>query len=262
MHYKTIFLSDIHLGTKGCSAEELLDFLKNNEAEKIYLIGDIIDCWGLVRKLYWPQTHNDVVQKLLRKSRKGTNIKYIIGNHDDFLRPFVGNSMGNIDFLEEDIHITADGKKILVLHGDKFDGVAKYQMWLAKLGSAIYDWLIDFNRVINFVRRQFGLPYWSFSAFCKRNVKEAVSFVSNFEDAVSTHCKERGYDGIICGHIHHGEISYIDNILYLNTSDWVETRGAIVELDDGTFQFIKFKELGIYDIKIELFSNGLIEKDV
>jgi UDP-2,3-diacylglucosamine pyrophosphatase LpxH len=259
MHYRTIFISDVHLGTRGCSDLELLDFLKNNDADKIYIIGDFIDGWSLFNKVYWPQPHNDIIQKLFRKSRKGTIIEYIPGNHDEFLRPYVGNNMGNIHILMESTHVTVDGRKLLIVHGDKFDGVILKCKWLAHLGSRLYDFSIDANRIFNFVRRQFGYEYWSLSAYLKHKVKDAVSFINKYENTVAKYCKERGYDGVVCGHIHSGEIKYIDDVLYMNTSDWVESRGCIVELYDGTFQYMKFESFGNYIIKSKVNVKGEIE---
>ncbi len=243
MIYRTIWLSDMHLGTRGCNAEHILDFLKENDAETIYLVGDIVDGWRLSRKFYWPQSHNDVVQKLLRKVRKGVRMIYIPGNHDEFLRPYAGNKMGGIEIVNEAIHKTADGRRLLIIHGDRFDGVVTYHKWLAILGDWAYVTLLAVNRWYGRIRRRFGYGHWSLSAFLKHKVKKAVSFISNYETAIAHECRQRGFDGIVCGHIHHAEIKTIDGILYCNSGDFVESCSALVEDFDGKISIVHWHSI-------------------
>ncbi len=236
--YRTLFLSDVHLGTRSCQAQALLDFLREHDAETIYLIGDIIDGWALKGGWYWPQTHNDVVQKLLRKGRKGARIVYLPGNHDEFLREYYGTHFGGIEVQETAIHETADGRRYLVLHGDQFDFVIRHARWLAHLGDVAYDAAIVLNRLASAVRRRLGLPYWSLSAWAKLKVKNAVNVISRFEDALIKEAARVEAQGVICGHIHHAVSRQMDGVHYLNTGDWVESCTAIVEHHDGRLEII------------------------
>ncbi|MET4805488.1 UDP-2,3-diacylglucosamine pyrophosphatase LpxH [Limibacillus sp. MBR-115] len=240
--YRAIFLSDIHLGTRGCQAEYLLDFLKYNDAEIIYLAGDIIDGWRLKRSWYWPQSHNDVVQKLLRKARKGAKLVYVPGNHDEALRQYIGVHFGGVVVAQDMIHTTADGKRLLVMHGDAFDGVVRYARWLALLGDSAYTLALTINTWFNFARRKLGLGYWSLSAYLKNKVKNAVKFVDSFERAVAQEAQRRGVDGVVCGHIHKAEMRTIGDILYINDGDWVESCTALVEHHDGRLEIIAWAE--------------------
>lgn len=243
--YRTIWISYVHLGTLGCRADMLLDFLKHNHCQKLYLVGDIFDGWRLKQKWYWPQAHSDVVQKLLRKARKGTKIVFIPGNHDEFLREFLqfDITVGDIELKADDIHTTVDGKELLVIHGDEFDGVVRYGKWLALLGSRAYDLAIVANHWFNILRRKMGLPYWSLSAFLKRRVKEAMQFVSNFEQALSQEARRRGADGVVCGHIHHAQMKLIGDVLYLNDGDWVESCTSLVEHADGRLDLVGWAQV-------------------
>ncbi len=236
--YRTIWISDIHLGTRGCNAESLLEFLRSYDSDTLFLVGDIIDGWKLRRSWYWPQTHNDIVQKLLRKTRKGTRVIYVPGNHDECLRDYVGHSFGGITLVREAVHVTADGRRLLVVHGDEFDGVVRYAKWLALLGDYAYQAALSINTVFNLVRRRLGLPYWSISAFLKLKVKNAVSFISDFECAVAREARRRHMDGVVCGHIHHAAAHRIDNVEYYNDGDWVESCTALVEHYDGRLEII------------------------
>ncbi|MBN9081249.1 MAG: UDP-2,3-diacylglucosamine hydrolase [Rhizobiales bacterium 62-17] len=242
-HVRTLFLSDVHLGTRGCQAAVLLDFLKVYEADTIYLVGDIVDGWRLRQSWYWPQSHNDVVQKLLRKVRKGTRVIYIPGNHDEFFRDYVGSNFGGIEVEEEAIHRCADGRSMFILHGDKFDTVVRNVRWLALLGDWAYDFAIWLNGHIARVRRHFGLPYWSFSQWSKDKVKRAVSFISAFEQAVVTDARRHGVDMVLCGHIHKPTMRTIDGVLYINTGDWVESCSAVVENADGRLELIHWHQV-------------------
>ncbi|MET3109035.1 UDP-2,3-diacylglucosamine pyrophosphatase LpxH [Oxalobacteraceae bacterium GrIS 2.11] len=235
---RTIFISDIHLGTSGCQAEVLLDFLKHCHADTYYLVGDIVDGWRLKKSWYWPQEHNDVVQKLLRKARKGSRIIYVPGNHDEFLRNYYDLSFGDVEVKNNPIHETADGKRLLVIHGDQYDNVMLYSRWLAFLGDSTYELLLKLNRPINKVRRFFGLSHWSLSQYLKLKVKNAVNFISCFEAVVAADAKHKNVDGVVCGHIHHAEIRDIDGLTYCNDGDWVESCTALVEHMDGRLEIM------------------------
>ncbi|WP_308447500.1 UDP-2,3-diacylglucosamine diphosphatase [Chitinimonas viridis] len=243
-HYRSIWISDVHLGTAGCQASYLLDFLKQNDSDYLYLVGDIIDGWALKRSWYWNQEHNDVIQKILRKARKGTQVVYIAGNHDEVVRQFIGLAFGGIDIQDEVIHTTADGRRLLVLHGDLFDGVIQCARWLAIVGDHAYTVTLKLNRWFNHVRAKLGLGYWSLSQFLKHKVKKAVNFVSQFEQAVAREAKARGLDGVICGHIHKAEMREIDGILYCNDGDWVESLTALVETYEGELKIVTWQQLG------------------
>ena len=240
--HRTIWLSDIHLGTRGCKAEILLDFLRHNESDTLYLVGDIVDGWRLKRSWFWAQSHNDVVQKVLRKARKGTRVVYVPGNHDEALRDFTGHHFGGVEVVDEAIHETADGRRFLVIHGDAFDGVVRYAKWLALLGDWTYNALLGANHWLNLARRRLGYPYWSLSAFLKHKVKNAVEYISNFEDAIADEARRRGVDGVVCGHIHHAEIRGVGGILYCNDGDWVESCTALVEAGDGTLRILHWAD--------------------
>lgn len=242
-NYKTIFISDIHLGSKACQAELLLDFLKHNDSEKLYLVGDIVDGWRLKRKWYWPQSHNDVVQKILRKARKGTEIIYVPGNHDEGLRRYIGTHFGGIEVRPTDIYEAVNGDKYLVLHGDSFDNVMLYARWLASIGDHAYDLVLRLNTVFNGLRRLMGLRYWSLSAFLKIKVKNAVQFISEFERVLVQEAQKAGVQGVICGHIHHAEMKQYGDVIYMNDGDWVESCTALVEHFDGTWEIIFWADI-------------------
>jgi len=235
---RTVWISDLHLGTPGCQAQALLDFLRDVECETLYLVGDIIDGWQLRRSWYWPQAHNDVVQKLLRKARKGTRVIFIPGNHDEFARKYVAHNFGGVDVMDEAIHVTADGRKLWITHGDLYDGVIQCARWLAIAGDLAYEFTLKVNRWFNRVRAKCGLPYWSLSRYLKHKVKRAVSYINEFENAVAREAKKRGAQGVVCGHIHHAEIREIDGVLYCNDGDWVESLTALVEHHDGRLEII------------------------
>jgi UDP-2,3-diacylglucosamine pyrophosphatase LpxH len=239
---RTLFLSDLHLGTKGCQADLLLEFLRHYDADIIYLVGDIIDGWRLKSGWYWPQAHNDVVQKLLRKVRKGARLIYIPGNHDEFLRDYVGSNFGGIEICDRAVHETADGRRLLVMHGDEFDMVMKHARWLALLGDSAYTLALFLNTHLNAVRRRLGFTYWSLSAWAKGRVKNAVNFISQFEEFLVSEALRNRADGIVCGHIHHAAQSEIRGVSYLNTGDWVESCTAIVEDYDGVLRLVRWTE--------------------
>ena len=239
-HVRALFISDVHLGTRTAQAGALLDFLKHFDADVIYLVGDIIDFWRVRRGPHWPQSHNDVLQKILRKARKGTRVVFIPGNHDDGIRDVCGMDFGGIEVRRDAIHETAQGKKYLVLHGDEFDIIIRYARWLAFLGDRSYEVALALNTPLNWARRLFGLDYWSLSNFLKQRVKSAVNFIGEFEVALAAEARRRGADGLICGHIHHANSRDIDGIHYLNSGDWVESCTAIAEHHDGTFEIIRW----------------------
>jgi UDP-2,3-diacylglucosamine pyrophosphatase LpxH len=242
-HFRTLFVSDVHLGSRGCQAALLLDFLRYHDAESIYLVGDIVDGWRLKRAWYWPQEHNDVVQKLLRKGRKGSRIIYIPGNHDEFLRDYVGTHFGGVEVIDRALHETADGRKFLVIHGDQFDVVVRHARWLAHLGSGAYTTVIWLNTYFNQARRRLGLGYWSLSAWLKLKVKNAVNYIGAFEDALANEARRVGADGVVCGHIHHASISAAGGFAYVNTGDWVESCTAVAEHHDGRLEIISWTAL-------------------
>jgi len=239
--YKTVFISDIHLGTKMSQADKLLDFMKTFECEKIYLVGDIVDCWAMSKKNIWNQFHNDVVQKLLRKARKGTEIIYIPGNHDDVMRNYCDNEFGHVIITNEAIHLGVDGKLYLVTHVDQFDIVMKNAEWLAHLGSWAYDVSISMSVMLNKIRNLLGLSHWSLSSYLKYKVKESVNFIGDYEETLTKYVKNKGLNGIICGHIHHANIRDIDDVRYMNCGDWVESCTALVEHHNGTFEIIRWE---------------------
>ncbi len=246
--WRAIFVSDIHLGTRGCKAEFLLDFLRYNESDKLYLVGDIVDGWRMKQSWFWHQSHNDVVQKMLRKARKGTEVVYIPGNHDEMLRDYLDLHFGGVYVAGDAVHTTADGRKMLVIHGDAFDGVVRYARWLAFLGDHAYNLALWSNEWFNRARRAMGFPYWSLSAWLKNKVKNAVKYIDDFEHALATEARRRGLDGVICGHIHKAEIRDIDGIAYMNDGDWVESCTALVEDWDGKFQIVHWAEVRQLDM--------------
>lgn len=237
---RAIWISDVHLGSHGCQAKKVLDFMRQYESEYLYLVGDIVDGWLLSRRWYWPQAHNDVIQKILRKARKGTKVIFVPGNHDEFAREYCGLWIGGINVQKEFQHTTAEGKLIWITHGDQFDSAIRFGKWLAKLGGSAYDYLIMLNNVINWFRERLGLPYWSFAAYVKRNVKNAVKYISNFEDVVSQETAANNFDGVICGHIHQACIKQLNGVTYFNCGDWVETCSALIEYDTGEMALVHY----------------------
>jgi UDP-2,3-diacylglucosamine pyrophosphatase LpxH len=241
MDYKTVWMSDLHLGTRGSNAAGVLDFFRDNNFENLYLVGDVIDLWSLRRERYWPQSHNDVLQKILRKGRKGTRVVVIPGNHDEFISNFMG-VYGSITVRSRDIYTTVAGKRLLIMHGHEFDMVTKHARWLAVLGDIGYTLLLQANRPLNFIRNRFGLGYWSLSAYVKSRVKQAVNFIGQFEDAVCHYAEMYKTDGIVCGHIHTPAIKRIRHVDYFNCGDWVESSTALVEHFDGRIELIRWAE--------------------
>ena len=255
--YHAIWISDTHLGTKDCKAEYLLDFLRHNESEYLYLVGDIIDGLALKRGWYWHQHHNDVVQKLLRKARKGTRVIYIPGNHDAFARQYTDSLFGGVEIVDRAIHETRDGKRLLVMHGDELDGVMACAKWLAHLGDRAYVLALRVNRYFNHLRLKLGYPYWSLSAYLKHKVKNAASFITRFEECVAAEAVRAGVDGVVCGHIHKAEIRTIDDVLYCNDGDWVESCTALVEHRDGRLEIVHWDRL-LSELENEQTAIGLL----
>jgi UDP-2,3-diacylglucosamine pyrophosphatase LpxH len=243
--FRALFISDVHLGTRGCQADRLLDFIRWHDADLIYLVGDIVDGWALKGGWYWPQEHNDVVQKLLRKARKGARIVYVPGNHDEVLRDFYGTHFGGIEVVENTIHESADGKRYLVTHGDQFDLVVQNARWLALLGDKAYDFAIGLNRVFNAIRRRLGFQYWSLSKWAKLKVKNAVNYIGDFEKTLAAEAQRFEVDGVICGHIHHAVIHEDFGVRYVNCGDWVESCTAVAERFDGTFEIITWTDIHV-----------------
>lgn len=241
--YKTIWISDVHLGFRGCSADYLLDFLRASKCEKLYLVGDIVDFWAMRRRPFWPQAHNNVIRTILGKAKHGTEVIFVPGNHDEKLRDFDGMAFGQVRIENEYVHENVDGRKFLIVHGDQFDSVVRCSRLLAIIGSEAYDFLLRVNTKVNWVRRKFGFPYWSLAAFLKHKVKNAVQYISNFEQAVAYEAKRRGLDGVVCGHIHHAEISDIGGITYCNCGDWVESCTALVEHHDGALEILNWTDV-------------------
>jgi len=243
LRFRAIWISDVHLGTTGCQAQRLLEFLRRTESDTLYLVGDIIDGWQLKRRWYWDQSHNNVVQTVLKKAKKGTEVIFVPGNHDEAVRQFIDLDFGGIRVRDELIHTTAQGKRMLVLHGDRFDGVIACAKWLAYVGDNLYTMILKFNQVLNSWRARAGLPYWSLSQYLKLKVKNAVSYITSFETALADEARRRGLDGVICGHIHKPEIRDIDGITYCNDGDWVESLTALVEDHSGALRLVTWQEV-------------------
>lgn len=240
LRFRAIFISDTHLGTPGCQGDALLAFLRATESDYLYLVGDMIDGWQLKRRWYWPQVHNDIVQKVLRKARKGTQVMYVPGNHDEAARHYVGVDFGGIAIRSEVEHVTNRGVRLLVTHGDLFDAVVTCARWLALAGDRLYTVILKLNQHFNALRARLGLPYWSLSQFLKLRVKNAVSYITAFEEALARDARARGFGGVVCGHIHHAEMRDVGGVLYCNCGDWVESLTALVEAHDGTLSILRW----------------------
>lgn len=239
--YRAIFISDVHLGTRGCRAPLLADFLRRHDCDVLYLVGDIFDGWQIQRGWHWPDAHNEVVQRILGKAQKGTRVVFIPGNHDEVMRRFPGIHFGGIEVKDDDTFVTANGKRYLVTHGDQFDTVIANARWLAYLGDRVYATLIWLNPKINMLRRLWSRKYWSLSKWSKHQVKQAVNFIGKYEEVLSADARQRGFDGVICGHIHHAAVRQIGDIHYVNTGDWVESCTAIVEDMNGELRLIDWE---------------------
>ncbi|RVU85709.1 UDP-2,3-diacylglucosamine diphosphatase [Leucothrix sargassi] len=249
--YRSIFISDTHLGSRGCKSELLLEFLKQHECQNLYLVGDIFDGWRLKKRWFWQPNYDAIIQNVLDRAQRGVKVVYISGNHDGFTRNFTGHSMSKIELADECIHMTADKKQMLVLHGDRFDSVVKFPAWLAKVGDAVYEKMVEVNRYYNVARTSLGYPYWSLSSYIKENTKSAVEYIAAYEEACANEARQRQLDGVICGHIHHAAIREIDGVMYYNDGDWVESCTALAEDYEGNFTLINWAEQ-----QQELFNNS------
>ncbi len=238
--YRSIWISDVHLGTRACKADFLLDFFRHTESEFLYLVGDIVDGWRMRRSWYWEQSHNDVIQKTLRKARKGTRVFYIPGNHDGWLRDYADHEMGGIELHLDAVHVTADQRRLLITHGDDYDAAVTYARWLVRFGDHASEWMLALNHLLNRARRGLGLPYWSLSGFVKANLGSAADYISAFETVVADAARRRHFDGVVCGHIHQPRIRDIGGALYCNDGDWVENCTALVEHFDGRLEIIEW----------------------
>ena len=254
LSYRTLFISDTHLGLRAARSEYLLDFLKHIECETLYLVGDIFDIWKMKTGWHWPMINNEIIRRVMDMTRRGTRVIYVPGNHDELFRAYQEFHFSGIDVRKEVVHRTANGQRFLVLHGDEFDVVVMHNKWLAHLGSGAYDLLLWLNRWFNFIRRRLGFGYWSLSAYLKKQVKEAVKYIGNFEQAVILAARERGMDGVICGHIHHAVITEFDDITYANCGDWVESCTAVAEQADGSLHLIHWS-----DESLQLLDNTVYE---
>jgi UDP-2,3-diacylglucosamine pyrophosphatase LpxH len=241
---RTIFLSDIHLGTRACQAERLLSFLREHEADHVYLLGDIIDFWSLGRTIYWPPEHNTFIQKMLKRARHGTKVVFVPGNHDEALREYVGTHFGDIEVVRDAVHTTADGRRLLLMHGDEFDQVTRHHRWVAVLGDMSYSLLLRLNALLSWIRRKMHRAgYWSLAGYAKRKVKGALDFIYGYEESVAHHVRQMGLDGVVCGHIHSAVIKDIDGVTYINCGDWVDSCTAIVEHADGRLELVQWGEM-------------------
>ncbi len=240
--HRAVWISDVHLGTRGCKADFLLDFLKSIETEQLYLVGDIIDMWKARSGWFWNDTQNKVLRRILKMANKGTHVWFVPGNHDEYFRDFVGMRFGDVQVVERIDHVTADGRKLLVMHGDQFDAIVCNHRWLAMLGGRVYDWTIVLNNWVNAIRRRLGMPYWSLSQYLKLKAKSATKMIGTFEQVVADYARSHGYDGVVCGHIHKAEIRSVDGVLYCNDGDWVESCTALVEDADGWLEIVEWTD--------------------
>ena len=263
-HYRALFISDVHLGSKGCQAEALCEFLEGHTADTLYLVGDIIDGWRLKKKWFWPQSHTNVIEAILSMAKEGTDVYYIAGNHDEFLRGFLRFKMnfGEVKLSNRETHIGVDGRHYLVVHGDMFDGLMRAdRKWIMHLGDNAYNLLLWINTKLNFVRRKLGLEYWSLSKSLKKRTKRAMNFIHSFEEQVADYCRRKDFDGAICGHIHVAEMREIDGIVYMNDGDWVESCTALAEHEDGRWELLHHKPKHIRkkrpSLKAQLGDGGL-----
>jgi UDP-2,3-diacylglucosamine pyrophosphatase LpxH len=240
--YRTVWISDVHLGTRGCNDAMLIDFLDHVDCDMLYLVGDIIDGWRMKKRFYWPERHNAIVRRVMKRAKHGTRVVYIPGNHDEMFRQFAGMNFGGVEIRRKAIHRTADGRRLLVLHGDEFDAIVLAHKWLAFLGDAAYELLMKLNVAVNLVRRRLDLPYWSLSKHAKHKVKNAVEFISRFEEAVAHEARRLQVDGVVCGHIHTAETRRFGDIVYYNDGDWVEGCTALVEHQDGRMEILHWAD--------------------
>jgi UDP-2,3-diacylglucosamine pyrophosphatase LpxH len=246
--FRSVFISDLHLGTRGCKADCLLDFLQHVHCDYLYLVGDIVDGWRLRKRWFWPEAHQQILRRLLARAEEGTQVIYLPGNHDEALRTWVGSTFGGVRIMHEVIHRTADGRRLLVIHGDRFDGVCREMKWLARIGSIAYEASLRLNVWFNTVRRWLGLSYWSLSGFLKNQVKAACRFIDRYERSLAVEARRRGACGVVCGHVHKPEMRTIDGIQYFNDGDWVENCSALVEHWDGRLELVDWARQRRWDL--------------
>ncbi|MEO0443603.1 MAG: UDP-2,3-diacylglucosamine diphosphatase [Pseudomonadota bacterium] len=242
--YRSIWISDVHLGSKDCRADLLTEFLKHHRCDRLYLVGDIIDGWKMKSGIYWKKSYTRVIRRILKMAKQGTPVYYITGNHDEFLRKYANSSLDNIHLVNRYEHITADKRRLLVIHGDQFDGVTRCSALLRHIGDLGYSTLMLLNRLYNRWRAKTNRGYWSLAGFLKRNIRRAKTYINDYEQAVIYACKKQHYDGVICGHIHHAAAKTIDGLYYYNTGDWVESCTALAEQCDGSIELINWLEQG------------------
>lgn len=242
LRVRTLWISDVHLGTRACKADYLLELLAHVECARLYLVGDIIDIWNMKSGWYWPPVHTRVVQEIMALAAAGTEVIYVPGNHDELFRDYVGSMFGGVQIVAQAVHQGADGRRFLIKHGDEFDAIVKHSRWLAVLGSEVYSFLLYSNRWVNYVRRKLGFPYWSLAAYLKHKVKNAVNYIGRFERVLAQEARRRRVDGVICGHIHKATIERVDGVLYCNDGDWVESCTALVERDDGSLAVLHWAD--------------------
>lgn len=240
--FRTVWISDLHLGTRGCKAEYLLDFLRHVQCSTLYLVGDVLDLWKLRPGWYWPPLHTEILRIVMDRAKRGVRVVYVPGNHDEMLRDYINSVFGGVEIVDRAIHQTRDGRHLLVLHGDEFDGVVCSRKWLAAIGSEAYEVLLLFNRWFNWGRRRLGFPYWSLSAFVKNKVKNAVTVIGRFEEVLMHEARSRGLDGVVCGHIHYAALRQMDGLVYANCGDWVESCTALVEKTSGELKILHWIE--------------------
>lgn len=239
IHCKTLWISDVHLGSADCKAEQLLQLLDRVRCERLYLVGDIVDIWAMSRRVFWPESHNLVLRKLLNKSRAGVEIIYIPGNHDANFREFCGSQFGHVVIKRKHVHVTPDGRRLLVTHGDELDHAVRFSRLNRLVGDWAYNAMMSVNRWVNRIRDRLGLPYWSLSGWVKNHVAQADAAIQAYQVAAVTMVREKGYDGIICGHLHHPVIQQYEDILYCNDGDWVENCTALLEDEGGQLKLLR-----------------------
>ncbi len=242
LKFRSVFISDVHLGYRSCRVEFLHDFLKQLDTEYLYLVGDIVDLWSMKRNFYWPQEHNNVLRLILSKAKQGTKVIYIPGNHDEMFRDFVGHDFGNLQVRRNAVHTTAEGRKLLVLHGDEFDGAIKCAAWLGLVGHHAYELILSLNRRVNWLRGKLGFPYWSLAAYLKSKAQTAVKYIDRFEYSAVDAARRRGLDGVLCGHIHRPKMAEVDGLHYMNCGDWVESCTTLVEDHAGQFTLMHWSD--------------------
>jgi UDP-2,3-diacylglucosamine pyrophosphatase LpxH len=238
---RTVWLSDVHLGSRACRVHVLLDFLRRTPCEQLYLVGDIVDLESLRHSFYWPASHMEVLQTIVRMSREGTRVVYIPGNHDDELRAFAGATYGNIEVAREAIHTTRGGRRLLVTHGDQFDAVVRSRSLGVLLGGFACRRLLELNRFVHWLHDLFGRPYWSLAQHVKSRFGPGMRYIERYQRATLEAAREAGVDGVVCGHIHNADLTEVDGLVYCNDGDWVESCTALVEDQAGELSLVRWR---------------------